>query len=124
MSLTPAAPLGRRARKKLEVRSRIYSAARELFAKHGFEATTVDEFDIARFENVYHDRLKRLIEAKIEGKEIIAPPEEQTEQVINLMDALKASLAQAEDAPKAPRKVAKKVAKSSPKRKKTKKKTG
>ncbi len=88
------------------------------------EATTVDEFDIARFENVYHDRLKRLIEAKIEGKEIIAPPEEQTEQVINLMDALKASLAQAEDAPKAPRKVAKKVAKSSPKRKKTKKKTG
>ncbi len=43
MSLTPAAPLGRRERKKLEVRSRIYNAARELFAKQGFEATTVDE---------------------------------------------------------------------------------
>ena len=39
----PAAPLGRRERKKLEVRARIYGAARELFAKHGFEATTVDE---------------------------------------------------------------------------------
>lgn len=39
----PSAPLGRRERKKLEVRARIYSVARELFAKHGFEATTVDE---------------------------------------------------------------------------------
>ncbi|MEM9174670.1 MAG: TetR/AcrR family transcriptional regulator [Myxococcota bacterium] len=43
MSMTPTEPLGRRERKKLEVRSRIYAAARELFAKQGFEATTVDE---------------------------------------------------------------------------------
>jgi AcrR family transcriptional regulator len=39
----PVAPIGRRERRKLEVRARIYSAARELFSKHGFEATTVDE---------------------------------------------------------------------------------
>lgn len=37
------AALGRRERRKLEVRSRIYTAARELFAKQGFDATTVDE---------------------------------------------------------------------------------
>jgi AcrR family transcriptional regulator len=44
------APLGRRERRKLEVRERIYSVARGLFAKQGFEATTVDE--IARVADV------------------------------------------------------------------------
>lgn len=85
------------------------------------EATQKDEFDISQFENVYHDRLRELIDAKIAGKEIVAPPEEHQEQVINLMDALKASVAQAQDASQA-----KKVAKSSTKRKKAedKKKTG
>ena len=39
----PTQPLGRRERRKLEVRTRIYSVARELFAKQGFDATTVDE---------------------------------------------------------------------------------
>ncbi len=39
----PPAPLGRRERRKLELRGRIYSAARELFSKQGFEETTVDE---------------------------------------------------------------------------------
>ncbi|MFK7896565.1 MAG: TetR/AcrR family transcriptional regulator [Myxococcota bacterium] len=37
------APLGRRERRKLEVHERIYSTARDLFAKQGFDATTVDE---------------------------------------------------------------------------------
>ena len=46
----PHVPLGRRERRKLEVRTRIYSVARELFAKQGFEATTVDE--IARVADV------------------------------------------------------------------------
>ncbi len=42
--------LGRRERRKQEVRARILCVARELFAKHGFEATTVDE--IARAADV------------------------------------------------------------------------
>ncbi len=46
---TPA-PLGRRERRKLEVRTRIFDVARELFTKQGFEATTVDE--IARVADV------------------------------------------------------------------------
>lgn len=41
---------GRRERRKLEVRERILATARELFAKQGFEATTVDE--IARAADV------------------------------------------------------------------------
>lgn len=43
-------PLGRRERRKLEVRTRIYTVARALFAKQGFDATTVDE--IARVADV------------------------------------------------------------------------
>ncbi len=46
----PKAPLGRRERRKLEVRTRIYSVARNLFTKQGFSATTVDE--IARLADV------------------------------------------------------------------------
>ena len=40
---SPPEPIGRRERRKLEVRTKIYAAARELFAKNGFDATTVDE---------------------------------------------------------------------------------
>jgi AcrR family transcriptional regulator len=47
---TRNAPLGRRERRKLEVRDKIYTAARDLFAKQGFDATTVDE--IARIADV------------------------------------------------------------------------
>ena len=85
------------------------------------EATKNDDFHVSSFANVYHDKLKELIEAKIEGKEIVAPPDEQPEQVINLLDALKASVARAQDTSQL-----KKVAKSSTKRKKSqsKKKTG
>jgi AcrR family transcriptional regulator len=36
-------PMGRRERRKHEVRARIFAAARELFGKQGFQATTVDE---------------------------------------------------------------------------------
>jgi AcrR family transcriptional regulator len=36
-------PMGRRERRKQEVRARIFAAARELFGKQGFQATTVDE---------------------------------------------------------------------------------
>jgi AcrR family transcriptional regulator len=42
--------LGRRERRKLEVRDKIYAAARDLFVKQGFDATTVDE--IARVADV------------------------------------------------------------------------
>ena len=104
-----------------EVEDIEYSDAELDLTKKLMEATTVEEFNIGKYENVYHDKLKELIDAKIEGKEIVAPPDEQPEQVINLMDALKASVAQAEDAAQAK----KKVAKSSSKRKKSeKKKTG
>jgi len=42
-----AAALGRRERRKLEVRTRVVIAARALFEEKGFEATTVDEIAAA-----------------------------------------------------------------------------
>jgi AcrR family transcriptional regulator len=40
-------PQGRRARKKEEVRQRIANAAKELFLKHGFAATTIEDIAAA-----------------------------------------------------------------------------
>ncbi|HZZ71663.1 MAG TPA: Ku protein [Pirellulales bacterium] len=53
------------------------------------------EFNIADYEDVYTARLHQLIDAKIAGEEIVQPPEEHETPVINLMDALKQSVAQA-----------------------------
>jgi non-homologous end joining protein Ku len=42
------------------------------------------------------EKLKRLIEAKVAGTEIVAQPVHEPAPIINLMDALKASLATAQ----------------------------
>jgi Ku protein, prokaryotic len=49
-------------------------------------------FKPEEFQNDYQDRLRALIEDKIEGKEISIPKSEGGAKVINLMDALKASM--------------------------------
>ncbi|HOJ80224.1 MAG TPA: Ku protein [Clostridiales bacterium] len=49
------------------------------------------EFDIGQYRNEYQDALKQLIQSKIEGKEVVSPPEAQS-NIINLMEALKASV--------------------------------
>lgn len=50
-------------------------------------------FDPSQYKDEYQERLKELIEAKIAGKDVVAASsEEQTGKVIDLMDALKASI--------------------------------
>ena len=56
-------------------------------------ATTQDEFDISRYENTYTTKLTALIEAKVAGEEIVAAPEAEQPKVVELMDALRASVA-------------------------------
>lgn len=53
-------------------------------------------FDPARYHDEYQQRIRDLVENKIAGKEVVAPAENGDPEVANLMDALKASLAQAE----------------------------
>ncbi len=49
-------------------------------------------FDPAQYKDEYQGKLKELIETKIAGKEVVAAKPEQAGNVINLMDALKASI--------------------------------
>jgi DNA end-binding protein Ku len=49
-------------------------------------------FDPAGYKDEYQGKLKELVEAKIAGKEVVAAKPEQAGNVINLMDALKASI--------------------------------
>ena len=97
------------------------------------EATTAEDFDIGQYKDLYTERLTALVEAKVAGQEIVTPPEEEPAAVINLMDALRASVARTKkagaakkEAPPTKKAAAKKMAASAPKRKVAakKKKTG
>ncbi|HVX15358.1 MAG TPA: Ku protein [Pirellulales bacterium] len=74
-------------------------------------ATAEKPFDHAQHRDLYTERLTKLIESKVEGKELVAAPSEEPTHVINLMDALKQSVAKvaAVRAPAAARKTAKKA---------------
>jgi DNA end-binding protein Ku len=62
-----------------------------------------DEFKPENYEDRYRFRVLQLIESKVEGKEItVAAPEAARVQVIDLMDALKESLAKRVPAEKKP----------------------
>jgi DNA end-binding protein Ku len=54
------------------------------------------ELDVSNFKDHYTEKLMQLIEAKVAGKELVAPPAEEPAQVINLMDALRKSLEQSQ----------------------------
>lgn len=60
------------------------------------EAKRSREFDFSSYKDDYNRKLTELIEAKVAGKEIVEPPPAEEPQVINLMEALKKSLAQAD----------------------------
>jgi len=52
-------------------------------------------FDPSRYTDEYQGKLRELIESKIAGKEIVSAQPERKDNIINLMDALKASVEQA-----------------------------
>jgi DNA end-binding protein Ku len=60
------------------------------------DASTDKKFDFSRYKDTYTEKLTTLIEAKVQGKEIVSPPVHEHAQIINLMDALKRSVAQAQ----------------------------
>ena len=59
------------------------------------DASILEEFDFASFKDPYVEQLNQIIEAKVEGEEIVAVPDPEEPKVINLMEALKKSVAQA-----------------------------
>jgi DNA end-binding protein Ku len=59
------------------------------------EAFEKPDFSLAEYKDHYVEELTKLIEAKVEGREVVAPPSREEPHVINLMDALKKSVAAA-----------------------------
>ena len=61
------------------------------------EQGATDEFHPEKYHDQVRDRIREAIQAKVEGQEITAEPEAQPQtKIIDLMEALKASLGKAE----------------------------
>lgn len=70
-----------------------HASAQELkMTKLLMDGLREEEFDIEKYSDTYAARLRELIEAKVEGKELVTAKSSPEPRVINLMDALKASL--------------------------------
>lgn len=61
------------------------------------------EFEPQLYKDEYQTRLREIIEAKIQGKEVVQAKEEQPSNVINLLDALQKSLEQTSGNPEPPK---------------------
>ncbi|HEV2306828.1 MAG TPA: Ku protein [Candidatus Acidoferrales bacterium] len=64
--------------------------------------TLSEDFKLSKYQDEFQDRLKALIEAKRKGREVAAPPEPHRAPVIDMMAALKKSLAATGGARKLP----------------------
>lgn len=68
-------------------------------AKTLTESMKDTEFDLSQYKDEFEAKVRQLVEAKVKGQEVVAPPETEAQPaVVNLMDALKASLEQAKKA--------------------------
>jgi len=59
-------------------------------------ASKIDEFNFDSYTDTYVGKLKKLIEMKIAGEEIVQAPDHEEPKILNLMDALKKSVAEAQ----------------------------
>jgi DNA end-binding protein Ku len=64
------------------------------------------EGDLTQYQDEYQNELRKIVDAKIAGEEIVAPVEEEAPKVVNLMDALRQSLERVSATKKAPAKIA------------------
>jgi DNA end-binding protein Ku len=60
------------------------------------DASILQDFDYASLKDGYTERLKELIRLKVDGKEVVAAPDTEEPRILNLMDALKRSVAEAQ----------------------------
>ena len=65
--------------------------------KRLIRASTAADFDFAAYKDVYTEKLTKVIEAKVAGEEVVAQPAKEQGHVINLMDALRASVAKTQE---------------------------
>jgi DNA end-binding protein Ku len=53
------------------------------------------ELDYGRYQDAYAQKLAQLVEAKVQGKALVAPPAGEPRMIVNLLEALQASVAEA-----------------------------
>ena len=88
-------------------------------AKTLIDASKIGAFDIKAYNDTYAGNLTSLIQMKLDGKQVVQVSEPEAPKIVNLMDALKQSVAQAQAGQPKMAPSAKKSAK-----KKTRKRTG
>jgi DNA end-binding protein Ku len=59
-------------------------------------ASKIEDFDLDKYQDQYVSKLKKLITIKVEGKEVVQAPDHEEPKILNLMDALKKSVAEAQ----------------------------
>ncbi|HEX6886183.1 MAG TPA: Ku protein [Planctomycetota bacterium] len=57
-------------------------------------ASTLAEFDFQTYRDAYVENLTKLIQLKVEGREIVRAPDPEEPKILNLMEALKKSVAE------------------------------
>ncbi|HVP19234.1 MAG TPA: Ku protein [Spirochaetia bacterium] len=62
------------------------------------KASMIKGFDYGKYRDVYKEKLTKLIQMKIEGKEVVQVRDPEEPKIINLMEALKRSVAEAQAA--------------------------
>ena len=75
------------------------------------EASMLGDLDYSQYKDAYSENLTKLIEAKVEGREIVSAPVTEEPQVINLVEALKESVKEASEKSGASKMTKKKTAK-------------
>lgn len=75
------------------------TTAEEMTLAHTLiDASTISEFDYESYKDRYVEQLQKLIQMKVDGEEIVQAPDLEEPKIINLMDALKKSVAEAQSA--------------------------
>jgi DNA end-binding protein Ku len=70
-----------------------WSATEEKMTRQLLDSMKQKRFTIGAYHDHYAERLQELVEAKVQGKQLVTPPATKgTPKVINLMDALRQSL--------------------------------
>jgi DNA end-binding protein Ku len=83
------------AQSSLELPEPAHPTERELAMAEQLVESLSTKFDATRYPDVYREKVRALVEKKAEGETIQAPAEAEPAKVVNLADALSASLAAA-----------------------------
>lgn len=59
-------------------------------------ASKIEDFSLEKYEDQYVKNLKKLIQMKVDGEEIVEAPDHEEPKILNLMEALKKSVAEAQ----------------------------